>query len=79
MKKSAFDICDNKDANRFRGNHEADQRLCVRYLDITITLLPHDIRKFKPLAILCGCTAWFVWGLVGNPEIIIWKAQGVPQ
>ena len=21
-----------------------------------------------PLAILCGCTAWFVWGLVGKPE-----------
>ena len=26
------------------------------------------IRKFKPLTILCGCTAWLVWGLVGNPE-----------
>ena len=26
------------------------------------------MRNFKPLAILCGCTVWFVWGLVGNPE-----------
>ena len=21
-----------------------------------------------PLAIFCGCTAWLVWDLVGNPE-----------
>ena len=25
-------------------------------------------RNFKPLAIFCGCTARFVWDLVGNPE-----------
>ena len=26
------------------------------------------IHNFKPLAILSGCTAWFVSDLVGNPE-----------
>ena len=26
------------------------------------------IQNFKPLAILCGFTAWFVSDLVGNPE-----------
>ena len=26
------------------------------------------IRNFKPLAIVCGCTACFVSDLVGNPE-----------
>ena len=26
------------------------------------------IRNFKPLAIFCGCTAWFVSDLVGNHE-----------
>ena len=26
------------------------------------------IRKIKRLAIFCGCTAWFVSDLVGNPE-----------
>ena len=26
------------------------------------------MRNFKPLAVLCGCTAWFVSDLVGNPE-----------
>ena len=26
------------------------------------------MRNFKPLAILCGHAARFVWDLVGNPE-----------
>ena len=40
MKKPAFCICKNKDADQLRGNHEADQRLCFRYKDSTIPLLP---------------------------------------
>ena len=31
---------ENKDADQLRGNREADQRLCFRYLDSTIPLLP---------------------------------------
>ena len=34
-----FFICENKDADQLRGNHEADQRLCFRYTDSTIPLL----------------------------------------
>ena len=69
MRKPAFCMCENKDADQLRGNQlcgncEADQRLCFRYTDTTIPLLS----KFKPLAILCGCTARFVSDLVGNPE-----------
>ena len=30
--------------------------------------LYYIIRNFKPLAIFCGCTAWFVSDLVENPE-----------
>ena len=67
MRKHTFCICENKDADQFRGNREADQRLCFRYTDITIPLLP-KIRIFKPLAIFCGCTARFVSDLFGNPE-----------
>ena len=52
-------ICENKDADQLR---------CFRYIDSTIPLLSKFIRNFKPLAILCGCTAQFVWDLVGNPE-----------
>ena len=39
MRKSAFCICENKDADQLRGNREADQRLCFRYMDSTIPLL----------------------------------------
>ena len=35
MRKPAFCICENKDANQLRGNREADQRLCFRYIDST--------------------------------------------
>ena len=67
MRKSAFCICENKDADQLRGNREADQRLCFRYIDSTIPLLSKS-EIFKPLAIFCGCTARFVSDLVGNPE-----------
>ena len=33
MRKPAFCICENKDADQLRGNREADQRLCFRYID----------------------------------------------
>ena len=39
MRKPAFCICKNKDADQLRGNREADQRLCFRYRDSTIPLL----------------------------------------
>ena len=58
--KPDFCICENKDADQLRGNRKADQRLCFRYTDSTIPLLP--------LAIFCGYTAQFVSDLVGNPE-----------
>ena len=62
MRKPAFCICENKDADQLRSNCAADQRLCFRYTSTSLT------RKFKPLAIFCDCTAWFVSDLVGNPE-----------
>ena len=40
MRKPAFCICENKDADQLCGNREADQRLCFRYTDSTIPLLP---------------------------------------
>ena len=39
MRKLDFCICENKDADQLRGNREADQRLCFRYIDSTIPLL----------------------------------------
>ena len=42
VRKPAFCICENKDADQLRGNREADQRLCFRYTDSTIPLLPES-------------------------------------
>ena len=36
MRKPAFCTCGNKDADKLRGNREAGQRLCFRYMDSTI-------------------------------------------
>ena len=40
VRKQAFCICEKKDADQLRSNGEADQRLCFRYSDSTIPLLP---------------------------------------
>ena len=40
VRKPDFCICENKDADQLRGNREADQRLCFRYMDSKIPLLP---------------------------------------
>ena len=40
MRKPAFFKRENKDADQLRVNREADQRLCFRYTDSTIPLLP---------------------------------------
>ena len=40
VRKPAFCICENKDADQLCGNREADQRLCFRYISSTIPLLP---------------------------------------
>ena len=39
VRKPAFCICENKDADQLRGDREADQRLCFRNTDSTIPLL----------------------------------------
>ena len=64
MRKPAFCICENKDADQLRVNREADQRLCFRNTlntDSTISLLPKS--EISSLS-----TAWFVSDLVENPE-----------
>ena len=39
MRKPAFCICENKEADQLRGNREADQRFCFRYTASKIPLL----------------------------------------
>ena len=52
MRKPAFCICENKDADQLRGNREADQRLSFRYIYSTIPLVPNT--KFR-------ASSHFVW------------------
>ena len=47
MRKPAFCICENKDADQLRGNREADQRLCFRYTASTIPLLSKPEKKLQ--------------------------------
>ena len=42
MRKLAFYICENKDADQLRSNCAPDQRLCFLYTDSTIPLLPNQ-------------------------------------
>ena len=47
MGKPTICVGENKDADQLRGNREADQRLCCRYLDSTIPpLLNSKISSF---------------------------------
>ena len=69
MGKSALCICKNKGADQLRGNRAADQRLCFRYKDSTISLLP------KSVAIFCGFTVPFVSDLVVNSKTGFLMAQ----
>ena len=39
VRKPTICLCENKDADQLRGDREADQRLCFRYTDSTISLL----------------------------------------
>ena len=46
MRKPDLCPCENKGADQFRSNCEADQRLCIRYPDSKIPNLPiHKISK----------------------------------
>ena len=40
VRKPDFCIFENKAANQLCGNRTTDQRLCFRYMDSTIPLLP---------------------------------------
>ena len=62
VRKPAFCICENEDADQIRGNREADQRLCFRYINSTIPLLPiYEISSLYPssVAVQPGlCQTW---------------------
>ena len=53
MRKLAFCICENKDADQLRGNRDADQRFCFRYIASTSPLLPkYKISSLWPSSVI---------------------------
>ena len=62
MRKPAFCICENKGADQLHGNREADQRLCFRYINSAIPLVPKfEISSLQPssVAVQPGwCRTW---------------------
>ena len=64
MRKLAFCICQNKDADQLRSTCEADHA----FVFATRIVQSLFYLNFKPLAMFCDCTARFVSDLVGNPE-----------
>ena len=53
MGKPTICIGENKGADQLRGNREADQRLCFRYMDSTIPRLPKsEISSFQLFSVL---------------------------
>ena len=55
-------LCENKDADQLRGNHEADQRLCFLYTDSKIPLLSEsEISSLQPYSVIAQpnfCQTW---------------------
>ena len=62
MRKPAFCICENKDADQLRSNCATDQRLCFRYTGSTIPLVPKSkISSLKPSSVAVQpslCRTW---------------------
>ena len=59
MRKPAFCICENKDADQLRGNREADQRLCFHlrivqslyYLNPKFQASSHLLWLYRPVCV----------------------------
>ena len=62
MRKPTFCICKSEDADQPRGYREADHRLCFRYTDSTISLLPkYEISSLQPFSVAVQpglCRTW---------------------
>ena len=62
MRKPAFCICENKDADQLRGNREADQRLCfairtiqfLYYLNPKFQASSHLLWLYSPVCVRPG-------------------------
>ena len=82
MRKPVFCICENKDADQLRGNREADQRLCFRYTDSTISLLlKYKISSLQQFSVAVQPGLYGTWsetpktGFLGTRPLLFTIAQ----
>ena len=82
MRKPSFCICENKDADQLRSNREADQRLCFRYTDSAIPLLPKsEISSHKPYTVAVQAGLVRTWsetqktGFLRTRLILTWSKK----
>ena len=62
VRKPAFCICENKEADHLRSNREADQRLCFLYIDSTIPLLcKPEISRLLPYSVIVQPGLYRTW------------------
>ena len=76
MRKPDFCICENKDADQLRGNREADQRLCFRYTDSTVPLLPKsEISSLSPSSVAVQPSLCQTWSETLKTGFLIMKLK----
>ena len=85
MRKPAFCICENKDADQLRGNREADQRLIFRYTGSTIPLLSiYEISSLYSSCVVVQpglCRTWSETpktGFLRTRLILLWQSLSLP-
>ena len=72
MRKPAFCICENKDADQLHSSRKADQRLCFHYTDSTIPLLPKsEISSFIPFFLAVQLDLCQNWLEIQKPGFLI--------
>ena len=74
MRKSAFCICENKDADQLRGNREADQRLC--YPTRIVQSLYYQNPKFQASSNLVWLYSQVCVGPGRKPQRPVFSQQG---
>ena len=62
MRKPDFRLCENKGADQLHNNCEADQRLCLHYMDSTIPLLlKSKISSFYQSSVAAEASLCWKW------------------
>ena len=74
MRKPTICIGENKAADQLCSNCTADQRLCFRYMDSTISLLlKSEILSFSPASVTVQASLFQTWS---DPKLLVFSCTG---